>query len=243
MSAFFSVDYHGPAFQLFGWAHLTMLGVISLILVGLISWGGNIPSHLRIYVRYGFAALLIANELFWHVWVWGAGQWKVQTMLPLHFCSVAVILSVFMLLTKSQRLYELVYFIGISGAILALLTPAMGRYGAQHALFYQFFISHGMIIVAAVYMSVVECFRPTWRALIRVSVVGILYMLLVSRVNLLLDSNYLFIAQKPEEATTLDILPPWPWNIPFMVLGMLLMMLFLYYLISKKRDRVDGSIL
>nr|CRH05951.1 conserved membrane protein of unknown function [Candidatus Magnetococcus massalia] len=241
MNPFFAVDYHGPAFQLFGWAHLAMLGLIALGLTGLIRWGGRLPTHLRLPMRYGFALLLTANELFWHLWVWGAGQWQVQTMLPLHFCSIAVILSVILLITKNRYLFEVVYYIGISGAILALLTPAMTRYGAGHALFYQFFISHAMIIVAATYMCAVEGARPTLRGLARVAMVGVLYMLLVGWINTKLHSNYLFIAYKPDAATTLDILPPWPWNIPLMVVGMLLMMLSLYYLISFRGDRADGS--
>ncbi len=35
---------------------------------------------------------------------------------------------------------------------------------------------------------------------------------------MLLDSNYLFIAHKPETASLMDVLPAWPWYIPFLEL-------------------------
>lgn len=39
------------------------------------------------------------------------------------------------------------------------------------------------------------------------------YMGAVGAINKLLRSNYLFIAHKPETASLIDILGPWPWYI------------------------------
>lgn len=117
---------------------------------------------------------------------------------------------------------------GISGAIQALLTPNMGRYGFPHYLFFQFFISHGSIIIAAVYMSVVEGYRPYPRSFARVAIICIFYTLCVGFVNAMIGSNYLFIARKPETASALDLFPPWPWYIPVMVVGIAVSMLLLY---------------
>ncbi len=98
--------------------------------------------------RYTIAVILLGNELLWHVWNYSNGIWTVKTMLPLHLCSVLVFLSAILLITKNYTLYEVDYFLGIGGAIQAIVTPYLGIYGFPHSRFFQVFISHGCIIVA-----------------------------------------------------------------------------------------------
>jgi hypothetical integral membrane protein (TIGR02206 family) len=135
--------------------------------------------------------------------------------------------------------YEFAYLIGIAGALQALLTPDAGKYGFPHFRAIQVMVSHGAIITSAVYMSVVEGFRPTPRSLLRVLVGMNVYMLFVGLVNWAIGSNYLFIAHKPETASLLDALPPWPWYILYIeALGLVFILLFyLPYAISDWRKR------
>lgn len=147
-------------------------------------------------------------------------------MLPLHLCSLFVFLSAYMLVAKHYKIYEFAYFMGIAGATQALLTPDAGAYGFPHFRAFQVMVSHGCIVTAAVYMTVVEGFRPTWVSYLRVVIGTNLYMLFVGLVNWRLGSNYLFIAHKPETASLLDVLGPWPWYILAMeALGLVLCLL------------------
>jgi hypothetical integral membrane protein (TIGR02206 family) len=77
-------------------------------------------------------------------------------------------------------------------------------------------------------MSAVEGYRPTWRSIRKVLLGGNLYLLLVGLINWMLGSNYLFIAHKPETASLLDVLGPWPWYILVMEALALVMTLLLY---------------
>jgi hypothetical integral membrane protein (TIGR02206 family) len=70
-----------------------------------------------------------------------------------------------MLVTKNYRLYEYAYFLGIAGATQTLLTPDAGPYGFPHFCFFQVFLSHGSIVTTAVYMIVVDRYRPTPKSL------------------------------------------------------------------------------
>ena len=74
-------------------------------------------------------------------------------------------------------------------------------------------VSHAAIVSAAVYMTVVEGYRPYWTSLVHVLVGANLYMLLVGLINWRLGSNYLFIARKPDTPSLIDLLGPWPWYI------------------------------
>jgi hypothetical integral membrane protein (TIGR02206 family) len=72
---------------------------------------------------------------------------------------------------------------------------------------------HAPIVLGAVFMTAVEGYRPTGKSLLRVAVGTNLYMVPVFVLNLLIGSNYLFIAHKPATASLLDVLAPWPWYI------------------------------
>ena len=115
-----------------------------------------------------------------------------------------------LLVTKNQTIYEFVYFMGIAGALQAVLTPDLGIYGFPHFRFFQTFLSHGLIMTAAIYMTVVEGFRPSWKSVLRVAIGINIYMVIVFLINTAIGSNYLFVNGKPPTASLLDILPPWP---------------------------------
>ncbi|MGB9722598.1 MAG: TIGR02206 family membrane protein [Chloroflexia bacterium] len=198
--------------MLFGPAHLACLGILLLAVAAVILLRRRFSPRARRLFRYGLAGLLIANEVSTHLWHAWVQQWSVQYMLPLHLCSVFSWLTAVMLLTRSYRIYEFAYFLGIGGAVQALITPHPG-FGFPHYRFFQSYFAHAPIVLGTVYMTVVEGYRPTLRSLLRVAVAIHLYMLPVFALNLLLGSNYLFINRKPAEPTLLDYLGPWPWYI------------------------------
>jgi hypothetical integral membrane protein (TIGR02206 family) len=213
MGEFFARDYHGAPFELFGPAHLVALVIVLIINLAVVLLRKRFSTNQRLALRYGMAAILLINETAWHLWNYFTGQWTIQTMLPLHLCSVLVFASAYMLITKNYAVYEFSYFLGIAGAIQALLTPDAGIYGFPHFRFFQVIISHGIIVTAAIYMTFVEGFRPYWKSMLRVFAWMNLYMVAVFILNRVLGSNYLFIAHKPETASLIDLLGPWPWYI------------------------------
>ena len=149
-------------------------------------------------------------------------------MLPLHLCSVLVWAGAYMLVTKSYRVYEFMYFMGIGGAIQALATPDLGIFGFPHFRFFQTFLSHGLIVSSAIHMTAVEGLRPTWTSMLRVFVWMNLYAGIIYFVNLYLGSNYLMINHKPGTPSLLDLLPEWPVYILYMELIGVASMVLLY---------------
>jgi hypothetical integral membrane protein (TIGR02206 family) len=234
MSEFFGLEFSGGPFVIFSPSHLVAL---VCLLAALLSMGQlrKASTQTQMRFRYGLAAMLIINEALWHIWNAVNGQWYVETMLPLHLCSLFVFLSAIMLVTGSYRIYEFAYLMGIAGAIQPIFTPDLGIYDFPHFRYYQVFLSHGGIVLAAVYMTVVEGYRPYWRTLGKVFLGSNLYMLFVGIVNVLIGSNYLFIIHKPETASLLDVLGPWPWYL-LAIEAIGAMMLLLLYLPFALRD-------
>lgn len=213
MEEFFVLDYQGDPFVFFGLPHLVALGIIALVVFAVVRFGPRMSADQRKWFRYGVGTLLVLNESAWHLWNWATGQWTVQTMLPLHLCSILVFTTAYMLISRNYVIFELAYFMGIGAAIQAIMTPDLGIYGYPHFRFFQTFISHGLIFIAPFYMVFVEGLRPYLRSLLRVFIILNLYMVPVTILNLLIGSNYLFTAHKPPTASLLDMLGPWPWYI------------------------------
>jgi hypothetical integral membrane protein (TIGR02206 family) len=239
MEYFFTKEHPYGPFVLFDARHLTAIGIIILINLLIIIFRKRFSPRLKTAMRWGMAAILIIDEIGWHSWNFTTGQWNIQTMLPLHLCSVFVFLNSAMLILRNYSIYEFAYLLGISGALQAVLTPDAGQYGFPHFRFFQVFISHGFIITSAVFMTAVEGFRPTWKSIPRVLGWSAVYAAVVEVINFAIGSNYLFIARKPETASVLDVLPAWPWYLPIIFLFALACCLILYlpFAISDWRSR------
>jgi hypothetical integral membrane protein (TIGR02206 family) len=201
--------------------------VIALLNVGVLGFR-NTSEKTRTAVRWTMAIVLWADEASWHIWNLYWGHWTVRTMLPLHICSILIWLAGFMLIFKIYRIYDFVYFIGIGGALQALLTPDAGIYGFPHYRIFQTMISHGLLITSGIYMTTVEGFRPTWKSFWRV-VIGLnIYAIIIFPINMLLGTDFLYINGKPSTPSLLDLLPPWPYYLIAMELIGIIVFLILY---------------
>lgn len=238
MLEFFARDWQGAPFELFGPPHVIGLVIILAFNLWIIFGWKNPSVQTRHIFRYALAFLLVADELMWHWWNWYVGSWSIQYTLPLHVCSIMVWLSAYMLITENYFLYDFIYFMGIGAATQALLTPDAGIYGFPHFRFFQAMFSHGMIVTTAVYLTVIEGFRPTWKSLGKVVVGMNVYLVLIMCVNAILGSNYLFVAHKPETPTLIDLMPPWPWYILILEAMGLAISLILYIPFAIKDWRV-----
>jgi hypothetical integral membrane protein (TIGR02206 family) len=209
---YFRRDWPGPPYRILGRAHLVTLAFVAAAVVAVALLGPRMGPEARRAFRWTFAALMVAQELSYHLWNLLTRQWTVKTMLPLHLCSVMVWLSAAMLfgLVEGQIPYEWLYFIGIGGSLQALFTPDLGIYGYPHYRFFQTFVAHGGIMAAAVYFTFVEGYRPYWISILRLAVAVNVYMAFVALVNWRLGSTYLFIARKLDTPSLLDKLGPWP---------------------------------
>lgn len=233
-------DRSGIEFVLFSNEHMAalLIGIVVLIVTFLFREQLRVQP-VKNLVMYGLAGILISCEILLHIWYITSDRWAIHFSLPLQLCSMAIILSAVMLLTRSYALYEFNYFAGIGGCIMALFTPEL-RYGFPHIVFLLFFVSHFGIISACLVMTFGMEFRPTmksiWKAMLWLNVL----LVPVFVVNFAVGANYMFLMRKPVTASPLDMMGPWPWYILGMEAMALVTFFILYipFIFIKKRASV-----
>jgi hypothetical integral membrane protein (TIGR02206 family) len=244
MKQLFATQVKGEPFILFGFGHLVAIVLLLLAVVCLPLIRKYWDERGKRIFRYSLIAWMLGWEIAWHIWSYYDGSWTIQTHLPLHLCTLFTYLSMYMLATRSYSIYELAYFAGIGGAMQAIFTPDTGGLGFPHFRAFQIFASHGGIILAAMYMTIVEGYRPTLKSFKQIILWANIYMLFIFFVNMALGSNYMFISYKPTDFySVLDYLTPWPWYIlELEVMGIaVFILLYIPFLIKDLRARLQTS--
>lgn len=130
--------------------------------------------------------------------------------LPITVCGWCVVFGSYMVVAKSQRLFDLCYFWLFSGSIFALLTPTVITYtGPTRFRYYQFWLEHTLGYIAVFYMIFVHGMRPTVKSALRAVFWLVALAIVAYFVNdMLPGANYLFMAKPESTPSVLDILPP-----------------------------------
>lgn len=128
--------------------------------------------------------------------LWKMGLAGVGTVLPLHLCSFVGILTPFMLLTRSAGLLEFTLFLGVPGALAALVFPAVLPSPWPVLMQGAFFSLHALIALAP-FLRMANGARPRPMALGRVFLWGNILLLLVTGVNAIFQTNYFFLRNAP----------------------------------------------
>lgn len=232
--------FYNPSvkFDMWGPSHLLTLLISGFFLLLLFTYRRELISYrrpLRLFIGW----LLILSRVSLDIWYVTTDQWSVTSSLPLELCSIASLLCGVMLLTKSRFLFEIFYFIGIGGAIMALVTPDL-YFGFPQYRFIQFFLDHTLLIAAPLFLIWLYQYKITrasfWKACISINFIA----LSVFFINQLLDANYMFLKQKPTAASLLDILGPYPYYL-LSLEGIAFIVFLILYIPFKKRIHLSRN--
>ena len=215
-------------FVLFGASHVTALAasfVIPVVVVATIRPRAH-PALDRA-LRWSLAALLAANWIAWMTLLYLKGWLGLGNELPLNLCDLATVTTVATLVYPNQRTYELSYFWALAATLQGMLTPDL-KNEFPDIEFVLFFVFHGGIIAAVLYMTLGLGWRPVPASLPRVIAWTLSYAAVAGIVDWLLGTNYAFLRAKPPFATILGFMPEWPWYI-FVLVAMGFVSAALYY--------------
>jgi hypothetical integral membrane protein (TIGR02206 family) len=161
-----------------------------------------------------FGALLLAWFLAYPVVVLLRGSYELDFDLPLHLTDAATVVAVIALWSLVPLAFELTWFWGLTASLQAILTPDLGTDDRFPSFFYwHYFVTHGGVVVAAVFLAFGLEMTARPGAVRRVFLATAAWAGLAAIGNALTGGNYMFLREKPDAATLLDYLGPWPWYI------------------------------
>jgi hypothetical integral membrane protein (TIGR02206 family) len=198
-------------FRLFGVTHLTILAAIVLLAALLaaaqrrLSPGGN-------GLRLGLACVILLDTIWWYGYMTFHGQLTFPSQLPLDLCDVTLYLTVIALLTLSPAVFDVAYYSALAGTSMALLTPDLWENFPSLSTV-QFFIGHGLVVSAVLYLVWSRQARPRRGSVARAMLALNLLAAFDGVFNGIFKTNFMYLRTKPASASLLDLFGPWPWYI------------------------------
>jgi hypothetical integral membrane protein (TIGR02206 family) len=214
-----SAPLFATKFEVFGLAHLVAILLTIVLAVALPIVGTRLRSErLLSATAWSLAVALLANDGFRCGYIITVRGWDtfVELYLPLHFCGLATYLTAFTLIARRQIPYEVAYYWGLSGAALAILTPAIDE-GFPSFEFITFFVGHSGIVVGVCFATFAQGLRPRFVGVWITVLLSVCVSIAIGAINHLLGSNYMFVCAPPVSASPLFFLA-WPWYMPFIAL-------------------------
>lgn len=212
MQGWFGRSYKNYYFEMYSLSHFVIISICIAGSVLIFLYREKLKIEKWRAAEIGMAISLLLIETTYHIWMLINGSWNVSHAIPLELCSISLILTVFLLLTRKKVIYEILLFTALLGASQAIFTPLL-KYDFPHFRFFHFFYTHLMIIWVPLYFTWARGYRPTIWSVVKLFIFLNVLMPIIMIINKLVGGNYMFLSHKPDSASLLDVLGPYPWYI------------------------------
>ena len=143
--------------------------------------------------------LVLLMTLANHIILIFIDSWTVTDNLPLHLCSISAIICCFIgFIKKNQILFEFLFYAGIIGGTLSLLTPQITLYKELNFFYIMFYFKHASIITIPLFMrynmKLNLSKNPWFKAFGLINII----LFIIIPINNLLSSNYLYVSTPPQ---------------------------------------------
>jgi hypothetical integral membrane protein (TIGR02206 family) len=182
----------GLGFSHFDGLHLTWLLIGVVFIAALCVYYRRQDRPRRDRLRRIVAGAVVADEVFKMAMLFIGGRYD-ASYLPLHLCSVNIILIAVHALRPGVTLDNYLYTVGIPGALAALLFPSWTGLPLINFMHLHSFTLHILLVAYPVMLLSGGDLKPGWRHIPRC--IGLLALLAMAAlaVNLMLDTNFMFL--------------------------------------------------
>ena len=187
----------GYGFSLFGARHLVTLALFVLTAVLCCRGYARADAERRAKMRRVFAILLLLDEAFKQIGLQIGGNFD-ASYLPLHLCSINIFLIAVHAWRRSEVLDNFLYYICIPAATAALLFPTWTSLPAMNFMFLHSTSVHILLAVYPMMLFAAGDIRPSAKGLGKSLLLLLVMAIPIYGVNLLLDTNYMFLMYAPD---------------------------------------------
>jgi hypothetical integral membrane protein (TIGR02206 family) len=182
----------GHGFRHFDTTHLCWLAlflVLALVLCAAYRrWGETGKRRFR----YVMASLIVADELFKVVFLVIGGRYTIN-YLPLHLCSINIVLIAVHAVRPTKTLDNFLYAIGLPTAVMALLFPTWTKLPVLNFSHLHSFSLHILLALYPLVLAVGGTIRPRARQIGRCLLLLVALAVPVYIFNGLFDTNFMFL--------------------------------------------------
>lgn len=143
------------------------------------------------------AAAIVLDEIWKMFWLTVGGRY-LPDYLPLHLCSINIILIAIHAWKPSKMLDNFLYGVCIPGAMAAMLFSSWTSLPPLNFMHLHSFTIHILLITYPVMLTVGGDIRPDWRMLPKCILFTLCMAVPVYLVNLALDTNFMFLMYAEE---------------------------------------------
>ena len=193
--------------------HLVPLALLVVAAVLLCVAARRAPGRWIDAVATIIALVLVIAELSWQPYVLAHHAWSAGASLPVQLCDVGGFVAAAALLWRRLLLVEIAYFWGVGGTLQAVLTPDLGDQHFPSFPYLQFYVTHDLVILAALFLVIGLALYPRPGAVRRIFLLTVAFAVLVGLIDLATGGNYMYLRQVPGSGSLLNLMGPWPWYI------------------------------
>jgi hypothetical integral membrane protein (TIGR02206 family) len=166
----------------------------------------------------------------------GTNNFNVKEDLPLYLCSFSALIFPIILLLKKPLFFRILFFWCISWGVQSIITPDI--LDSQYTLEYlRYWVVNMGSIIIVLYVVFVLKILPNFNSVFLSILALQAYIIIVLIINESLNSNYMYLSEKPQSVTVLDYLGPWPYYIialQFLLIPYFLLFYLPFYFYKKR---------
>ena len=184
-------------FTHFGGLHLAWLTLFAVVVIFNVLLYRKLDDEGKKCWRRIVAALLLADEIFKDVMLVIGGRFK-PDYLPLHLCSINIILITVHAWKPAKLLSGYLYTVGIPGAMAALLFPSWTSLPLGNFMHLHSFTVHILLALYPIVLGIAGELNPQPKCLWRYLLFLVSMAIPIYGINLLLNTNFMFLMSADE---------------------------------------------
>ncbi len=162
------------------------------------------------------------------------GTWDLQYNLPLQLCGISsIICCILPFIKKKNKLFQFVYYSGVIGGIMAILTPQMNYFDFSLRYYLNYYVSHSLIIALPLFMYLHLGMKLPKLSWFKIWIHLNILMIIIMPINFALGSNYMYVNAPPQVKNPL-VMGDWPYYLLIWE-PLVLIIAYLIYSISKRK--------
>ena len=212
----------------------------TVIILALLVGSSYLKKQVNIYITYIMGIALFVSSITSPLRTYLAGNFSIAVDLPFHLCGIsAFICSVMPFLKNKQGLFDFVFYTGIIGGIMGILTPQMSDYDGSFYVYFVFYMRHILIFTMPIYMLRNLGLSLTKKSMVRTFVILNILLAFIMPFNFIVGGNYMYLAEPPQVNNPL-IIGEWPYYVIWFEVFVILLLVLLYYLskISFRKSKI-----